>query len=261
MTSENTSLKRIEPSGVVAVPEMEMTPGSVLAMAKAAMDRGLTAENVAVVERMFALAERVDARDSERQYNTSLASLQSECSNVIATKDVQGKFRYAPFLDIWNAVKPAVERNGFTLEWSQDHLGDRIKKLLILRHIGGHKTERQWTIRLGTAAPGIPAGMQLPVIDEIADSLAKRRLLMDALNIVVDTVSPAEDAGGGALATKEEGHALFERLVELGGDAASQKRFLALAGVDNWDSIPRAVLPIMERLMCEKERANARKTA
>ena len=63
--SESQVTKR-EPGGELMV-QPEMTPGSVLAMAQATMRQGLTAENVAVVEKMFALAERVDARMAEKR--------------------------------------------------------------------------------------------------------------------------------------------------------------------------------------------------
>ena len=247
--------------GALARPEPEMTPGSVLAMARAAMDRGMTAESVAVVERLFGLAERVDARQAEKSYAVALLKLQSECQNVVATKDVDGKFRYAPFLDIWNSVRPAVERNGFTLQWSQDHLGDRIKVILTLQHEAGHKRDFNYTMRLGTNAPGTPSGAQAPVLDSQAESRAKRRLLMDCLNVVVDTITTAEDVGDGTLASEQDTHDLYQRLAALGGDATSQKRFLALAGVEAWNMIPKAVLPILQRLMSEKERKATRKGA
>ena len=65
---------------------------------RAAVAGGVTTENVAVVERMAALVERQQDREAERAYIFALSKLQSECQNVIATKDVDGKFRYAPFL-------------------------------------------------------------------------------------------------------------------------------------------------------------------
>jgi hypothetical protein len=248
-----------ETGAVATLPTSQ--PIDAIAILRAAVQGGITSENVAVVERMAALVERQQDRNAERDYATSLAALQREVHNVAATKDVDGKFRYAPFLDIWNVVRPAVERNGFTLQWDQEHLGDRIKKKLTLQHVAGHKTTREWTIRLGTNAPGTPTGSQAPVLDEQADSRAKRRLLMDALNIVVDTVTPAEDVGNGELATQEETEALFKRLMALGADASSQKRFLALAGVEAWNMIPKATLPILKRLMLEKEKASSRKGA
>lgn len=207
------------------------------------------------------LMKELLAMSAEQQYAIALGKLQRECQNVIATKDVDGKFRYAPFLDIWNAVRPGVERNEFTLQWSQEHMGDKIKVTLTLQHIAGHKRDFHYGMRLGSSAPGTPAGSQAPVLDSITESRAKRRLLMDALNIVVDAVTPAEDVGDGTLASQEESDALFQRLVSIGGDAGSQKRFLALAGVGAWNQIPKAVVPILQRLMAEKERAAARKGA
>lgn len=232
-----------------------------VAILRAAVAGGVTADNVAVVERMVALVERQQDRQSERNYVAALAAVQSECQNVIATKDVDGKYRYAPFLDIWNAVRSAIERNGFTLQWSQEHLGDKVKVTLTLQHTAGHRRDFTYAMRLGTNAPGTPSGAQAPVLDSQAESRAKRRLLMDCLNIVVDAVTSAEDVGDGSLANQEESDELFKRLLALGGDENSQKRFLALAGVEAWNQIPKSVLPILHRLMAEKERSAARKGA
>ena len=133
-------------------------------------------------------------------------------------------------------------------------MGESVKMTLWLRHEAGHKEPFTWTIRLGSDAPGTPQGAKAPVIDEQAATRAKRRLLMDALNIVVDAVSSAEDAGDGTLASPEETEDLFKRLVTIGGD---QKRFLAVAGVESWDKISKVALPILQRLLAERERAAA----
>ena len=246
---------------LIPAPERQMvrTAPSVADMLQAVIAGGVTADNVGALEKMCGLYERMEARSAEQKYAVALGALQRECQNVVATKDVDGKFRYAPFLDIWNSVRPAVERNGFTLQWSQEHLGDKVKVTLTLQHVGGHKRDFTYGMRLGTSAPGTPTGAQAPVLDSQAESRAKRRLLMDALNIVVDAVTPAEDVGDGTLASEAETDALFQRLVALGGDAGSQKRFLALAGVEAWNQIPKTVLPILERLMSEKERKSKAK--
>lgn len=239
--------------------QMEVSgPIDAVDILRAAVAGGITTENVAVVERMAALVERQDDRRSKRRYVQALAALQKECENVIATKEVDGKFRYAPFLDIWNAVKPAVERNEFTLQWSQEHQGDKIKVILTLQHIEGHERDFTYGMRIGSSAPGTPAGSQAPVLDSITESRAKRRLLMDALNIVVDAVTSAEELGDGSMASDEETDALFKRLLAIGGD---QNRFLDLAGVKTWNQIPKVVLPVLERLMLEKEKAAARKAS
>lgn len=228
-----------------------------------AFPNGITAENVGAVKEVVALFEHVEDRNAERQYARALAELQKECQNVVATKEVDGKFRYAPFLDIWNVVRPAVERNNFTLQWSQEHQGDKVKVTLTLQHLSGHKRDFTYGMRLGSNAPGTPAGSQAPVLDSITESRAKRRLLMDALNIVVDAVTPAEDVGDGSLATQAESDELFKRLLALEPDdekrKASERRFLSLAGADNWTQIPKAALPILQRLMAEKEKVSARK--
>lgn len=252
-------LAKAEPRAVVRT-EASIDAVDIL---RAAVAGGITTENVAVVERMAALVERQQDRQAERDYVAALSALQSDCENVIATKDVDGKFRYAPFLDIWNSVRPSVQRHGFTLQWSQEHLGDKVKVTLTLQHTAGHKRDFTYGMRIGSNAPGTPAGAQAPVLDSQAESRAKRRLLMDALNIVVDAVSSAEDVGDGALASPAEVDALWQRLANLEPDdekrPISERRFLALAGVEAWNQIPKATLPILQRLMGEKEKAAARK--
>jgi hypothetical protein len=259
---KNEELAIVAPA---AMPVVQSQSPDVAVMLKAIVDRGIKAEDVGALEKIVGLYERMEDKNAERQYAAALGALQSECQNVVATKDVDGKFRYAPFLDIWNAVRPAVERNRFTLQWSQRHLGDKIEVTLTLQHIAGHKRDFGYGMRLGTNAPGSPQGSQAPVLDSITESRAKRRLLMDALNIVVDAVTPAEDIGDGSLATQDDCDNLFKRLVVLVPEddkrRDSERRLLALAGVTAWNQITKAVIPVLQRIMSDKERAAARKGA
>ena len=67
------------------------------------------------------------------------------------------------------------------------------------------------------------------------------------------------------MASQEEADDLFKRLLALEPEDAkrhvSERRLLALAGADNWNQIPKNVIPILQRLMTEKEKAAARKGA
>lgn len=252
----------LQPEALVPVSQQPLARPSprldAVAILQAAVQGGITSENVAVVERMAALVERQQDRQSERDYAAALYALQQECQKVVALKDVDGKFRFAPYLDIWNAVEGPIKRNQFTLQWGQRNQGGMITKVLTLQHLGGHKREFEWTIRVGTNAPGTPAGAQAPVLDEQADSRAKRRLLLDVLNITVDTVSDAANVGTGELVTQEQSDALFQRLMATGADDRAQKVFLSIAGVDSWAKIRQSDLPILERLLTTKERGRAK---
>lgn len=253
-------LTTIDAAPVALRSDSEMTTGSVMAIVERAVAAGLTTESVSVIERLVALAERADARKAERQFSIAFAAMQRGCRNVRATKSVDnGKFKYAPYLELWNEVRPKLEANGLSLDWTQENHGGQIKVIATLRHSGGHSIKSEYTIRVGSNAPGIPQGAQNPVLDEIAETYAKRRCLMNVANIVVDSVSAAEDVGSGAMASQEETHALFERWVALGEDTAGQQRFLKMANVDKWDSITKAALPIMQNLMTAKERQSAAK--
>lgn len=218
---------------------------------EAAVRGGVTTENVAVVERMAALVERQQDRQAERDYAQALFDLQQECKRVVALKDVDGKFRFAPYLDIWKEVEAPIRRHHFTLQWDQRNEGGMVTKILTLQHLGGHKREFRWTIRVGTNAPGTPAGAQAPVLDEQADSRAKRRLLLDVLNITVDSTGDAADIGTGELISPEKADELFKRWVSV---SQNQKAFLDIAGVDAWQKIQTKDLPVLERVIAARER-------
>lgn len=249
----------------LAVERQQPSPADIL---QAAVAGGITKENVEVVERICAMQERMNAKSAEREYYVALAALRAKVKNVIALKEVdtgKGKYLYAPLLDVWNQVEKHVNDHGFILQWSQRHGGNTITAILTLAHTGGHSTQSEFTIRIGSHAHGTPEGAQAPVLDAQAETRAKRRCLLDALNIMVDATGAAEDVGDGSLADPADIAALQQRLFALGQKpeelAASEKRFLWTAGVSEWKDIPKAVLPVLQRLMSEKERAAARKGA
>jgi hypothetical protein len=223
-----------------------------VAILQASVQGGITSENVAVVERMAALVERQQDRQAERDYSQALFDLQQECGRVIAMKMVDDKYRYAPYLDIWKQVEGPIRKAKFTLQWGQTNENGMVTKILTLQHLNGHKRDFKWTIRVGTNAPGTPAGAQAPVLDEQADSRAKRRLLLDVLNITVDSTGDLADVGTGETISAEKSEELFKRWMNV---SQNQKAFLDVAGVDAWDKIQAIHLPVLERMIAARERA------
>jgi hypothetical protein len=226
-----------------------------MAIIRSGVERNIPAESI---EKMVAMVERQQDRDAERDYADALFKLQDECRRVVALKDVDGKFKYAPFLDIWKEVEGPLRRNHFTLQWDQRNAEGMVTKIATLQHLNGHKRQFQWTIRVGTNAPGTPAGAQAPVLDEQADSRAKRRLLLDVLNIVVDSTQDAAQVGTGETVTADKAEELFRRWANL---SDNQKAFLDIAGVDSFAKIRVIDLPVLDRVIAAKERSVKRKGA
>src|SRR5262245_30753492 len=77
----------------------------VAAMLQKVIEGGITSENVAALESLVGLYDRMQAKDAERKFNEAFAKLQSElpavdASRVVPNKDGSPRYRFAPFEDI-----------------------------------------------------------------------------------------------------------------------------------------------------------------
>src|SRR5262252_9773143 len=96
---------------------------SVAIMLQKVIDRGITKDNVAALESLVGLYDRMQAKDAERKFNEAFAKLQSElpgvdASRIVPNKDGSPRYRFAPFEDIMESVKPVLVANGFSVSFS-----------------------------------------------------------------------------------------------------------------------------------------------
>ncbi len=217
-----------------------------------------TPETVEVLKGMMDLYERDQARNAEREFNQAFAKLQSELSSVSATRQVPNKdgsvrYRFAPYEDIMETVKPVLIANGFAISFTtrfQD--GGRMVSICTLRHIGGFSQSNEFAVRIG----GGPPGATETQADGAAKTYAKRGALCDALNIVVEHDDDARMIGqpiGKALAED-----LWRRVNECGADIEA---FLKYAGVGSFADkgagafaeISDERWPVLDELLKRKE--------
>lgn len=205
----------------------------------AVIEKGLTLDSVGVVERLVALAERQEARQAEKEFNSAFADLQAEMKNVRASKAVPNKdgsvrYYFAPYDEIWKQVQPFLTARGFAVSYTMDFKEGRVIQTCYLRHKGGHCQTNQAMARVGNGPPGSSEAQG----DGAASTYAKRFALIGALNIVSEVDTDGKDARNeGAPITWEQGQMLRELLKETGSD---EKKFLALAGAPTIDEIGSA---------------------
>ncbi len=243
------------------IPQMQLVKSgepSVALMLQALIESvqkgGTTSENVEVIKGMMDLYERDQANRAVREFNFAFAKLQSELSSVNATRQVPNKdgsvrYRFAPYEDIMETVKPVLIANGFAISFTTRFMeGGRMVSICTLRHVGGFSQSNEFAVRIG----GGPPGSTETQADGAAKTYAKRGALCDALNIVVEHDDDARMIGEPI--GEHRGERLEARVAACGADRAS---FLKYAGASDFSQISTERWPALDELLIRKENAKA----
>lgn len=221
---------------------------------RAAVANGVTTENVAVIERLTDLYERLQAKDAEKRFAAAFVLLQSDMPNIQATKSVPDKYgnlkyRFAPYEEIMAQVKPLLQKHGFTVTFSTDFDDKRVIQSCTLQHIDGHSRTNKFAARIGNGPPGSSEAQG----DGAASTYAKRFALCNALNIITgeaDTDGRRDDARAeGEAISEDKVQYLREQVRETKSDEA---KFLQFAGVKTYEEITEAIYPQLVRSLSAK---------
>jgi hypothetical protein len=207
---------------------------SVGAMLSAVIEKGVTTENVAAIEKLVGLYERMEQRNAERQFTEAFVKLQSELPVIVAETVIANRGKYARFEDVMHQISPVLVRNGFTVSFSMDFRDGRILETCTLSHVGGHSRANSFAVRTGKADSDTQADCK-------AATTAKRNALLNALNIVVrQDALQSEDADAsleGAFISTEQVCFLRELVTQTKSDLPA---FLAFAGAAKFEEIPQS---------------------
>jgi hypothetical protein len=230
------------------------SPMPVAQMLQAAIDKGVTADNVAAVEKLVDLYERMQDKAAEQQFAAAFVALQSEMPRIEAIKPVPNRdgsvrFKYAPYEEIMEKVRPLLQKHGFTVTFSSEVRENRVVQTCTLQHVGGHKRSNQSMARIGNGPPGSSDAQA----DGAASTYAKRQAFCDALNIVVEhdsDAAPQDARNEGAPISREQVQYLKEQLHETGSNEAA---FLKLAGVGRIEEIGSSSYSVLVRMLEQKK--------
>ncbi len=210
---------------------------SISNMLQAFIDRGISAENVNAFEKLLELKERIEQRDAEKQFAAAFAALQSEMPSIEASKVVPDKygnvkFRFAPYEQIMEQIRPLLLKYGFTVSFSMAFADNRVVQSCTLQHVGGHSRTNQFMARTGDGPPGASPAQA----DGAASTYAKRFALCNALNIIteIDTDGRPDARNEGEPLPPDKAIYLRELCKEVQADEAA---FLKFAGAPSFDSI------------------------
>lgn len=247
-TPENLQLAVQESSALTQSPVEQIL--------RAAVANGVTTENVAVIERLTDLYERLQAKDAEKRFAAAFVLLQSDMPNIRASKPVPNRdgterYRFAPYEEIMAQVKPLLQKHGFTVTFSTDFDDKRVIQSCTLQHIDGHSRTNKFAARIGNGPPGSSEAQG----DGAASTYAKRFALCNALNIITgeaDTDGRRDDARAeGEAISEDKVQYLREQVRETHSDEA---KFLQFAGVKTYEEITDAIYPQLVRSLAAKAR-------
>jgi hypothetical protein len=142
MTAVNVTA--LEPAAPVVTEATSM----MAVIARAASDPSCDLDKM---ERLMAMHERMQARQAQAEFAAALASLQADLPSISERGDAAGRYKFALWEDINQAIKPILLRHGFALSFRTD-TGNGITVTGVLSHRNGHREETSITL------PADPSG-------------------------------------------------------------------------------------------------------
>lgn len=219
--------------GAAPVAKRSAAPLSPMAMLQAVIEKGVTSENAAALEKLVGLCEHMEARDAEREFNAAFVRLQSDMPRIQATKPVPNKdgsvrYKFAPFEELMDVVGKVLARHDFSMSFSQRVDNARMTAVCHLYHAAGHTRTSEYSVRIGSGPPGSTETQA----DGAASTYAKRGALCNALNIVIEKDEDARNLGEPI--TQAQADDLRRRVHATGADETA---FLRYADATTFEAI------------------------
>jgi hypothetical protein len=228
---------------------------------QAAIDGGITKENVEVVERLAAMAERANAQQAKLAFNRAMFALRKAMPAFPADKEVMTKsgakaYEYCSPDEIKARLEPLLSKAGFFTTTDQT-LGDgQARVTLRVTHRDGHSEDTHYAVRV---SPGTQI-MSPSQCDAAATTFAERHAIIKAFNIRTRVQDSQDPHNVGEYVSEEQATELFERVDKTHSD---DRRFLRVAGVtlgeqitiDDYRRIPAGRYDELSRMLATKERA------
>lgn len=139
----------VEPEPEKPATAMVQSPGPMFPMIERLA--ALPDFDVAKLEKLLDMQERILDRNAEAAFNAAFAEMQAAIPTVLE-KGKTDKGRYAKQEDIVEVVKPILRDYGFSLSFRTEWPGDKLIKIVgILTHRDGHKRESEFLAEADTS--------------------------------------------------------------------------------------------------------------
>ncbi len=226
----------------------------ILPMIQAMVERGITAESAAAMEKMTDLFLKMEAVNARKAFVEAFRALQADipsiqAQRIIPNNDGTARSRFAALEDIMGALSPHLNKHGFTVNFDSKHEDangkSRVVAICVVTHVCGHSESREFACR--TSPPPKSSEAQA---DGATFTYAKRMALCAMFNLTIDKDSDARAVGD--LISLDMAADLDRRLTALGADVGA---FLRIAGAEALVDIRENDYPALDRMLTARERA------
>lgn len=149
------------------------------------------------MERLWAMKERMDAKDAEIQFNDALSRVQANMGRIAAdATNNQTKSKYATYGALDKALRPLYTEEGFSLSFGTEEAGEGLVGMVcFMSHRAGHT--RQYRAQVPSDGKGAKGGDVMTKTHAFGSgtSYGMRYLLKMAFNVAI---GEDDDDGNGA---------------------------------------------------------------
>ena len=244
---EPTDLVLSSPDAMTPDKAISVTP---LAILEAAVNRGITSENVAVVKELVQLAREQRADEAKAEFARAFFQLTQAISKLEIYADKQAKTRsgevaytYCSEKELDDKLRPVLMQYGFGTLFGQTENNGRITITLTIMHQAGHQEVREYTVRAGHEN----AMKDAAACDTGAATTAYRHLCIKMFGLKSRIQEGQDATKDGEKIGPDKVQYLIEQCQEVGGNL--EARLLEAAGVSSLDQIGSQVYPIISRII------------
>lgn len=200
--------------------------------------------DIARLEKILELRERVEAKNAERDFNAAMASAQAEMPQVVRNADnEQTKSKYATLEKINAAMSPIISKHGFSMSFGtadSPHAG-HYRIVCTTSHVGGHSREDHADVPIDLG--GIKGNQNKTATHAFGSTMSYGRRYLTMMIFNVTTKKEDDDGNGGRdgyrngveLIYPSEAHGLGLLIEEVG---ANLPIFLRYYGIVSLDELP-----------------------
>lgn len=228
-----TQMQRL-PANADPLPPTIQQPDSILAIIREVANN--PQYNVAAMQALLEMKERLDARDAEKDFNRDFAAAMKEMPRVVkrGIKDMgqKGAIPYETYEDLDASIRPIESKYGFARSFSTriSEKGTGVILVLTLTHRAGHSITSE---RYCPPDPG-PGRNDTQAIGS-GESYGRRYLTKSRWNIV--TVGEDDDAKTAENLSDKQYGKLVALVDSCQMDGEEHHRFLKYVGVSKMEDI------------------------
>lgn len=220
--------------------------------------------DISKMERMFAMAEKMQADNARRAFMASMAEAQAEIEPVARNqRNSHTSSKYSDLAAISKAITPIITKHGFSVDFSEEacERQNYIRVVCEVMHCDGHSKTKSLDVPLDTVGSGGKTNKTEIQGKGSTITYARRYLKLMAFD-----VSTEDDADGNAPDKRNTGASISadqctELAREIETDGVDKAKFLKQFNIEALDFLPARRFGDAKAMLRRRREAIAKKAA